>query len=663
MKNFSLLWLLLQLDIRILHGSPIREPTDIPSQIPTGTPTSSPSTSPSVFPSRKPSTQPTRKPSSSPTEPPSRKPSVDPTRKPSSRPTVSPSTYPTTIPSRKPSALPTGTASGNPSLEPSVSPSGTPSLYPTRTHAPSSSPSFRCANDLTFYAHYDIERTCRWIEESDDRNYFCLQPKIYLACPVTCGLCCRDDTAFTTRINNNSRDCEWIGADLERRLLYCSITTNGVREHCSKTCDRCFKEAPNPSASPSSAPTVTCLNSPSYYYLEEARTCNWIDMKSSRRKTFCQQKDVWQNCPLVCGVCCEDDPTFSFYVNAFRYDCGWVEQSNTGITYCNDDSGVFEACPKSCNNCRTDVVVPPTPEDITQSPTRSRKPSLRPTTSPSTSPTFIIPPSSAPTTSEPTMSPTVFCTDLPLFFYLETDRTCEFIDERRKRRTRFCAEEEVRIACPRTCGVCDCRDSLSFRFKFKKTKMKKCKFLSRKVKRKQKFCKFGGRYSDIPLFCPETCNKCRNNILYPTQSPTTSPPTTSLQPSLHPSSSPSNAPSTIPSSLREPSYSPTSLCLDDPSFNYLIQGRTCTFINSLPMFRNKYCPESEVATNCPKTCGVCCNDDPSFTYLIESGETEVCGYLTSSPTDTALRISKYCNHYQGVDEGCPRTCSNCPSSF
>lgn len=369
---------------------------------------------------------------------------------------------------------------------------------------------------------------------------------------------------------------------------------------------------------------------------------------------------MWQNCPIVCGICCEDDPTFSFQIFEYSYSCAWVEQTQTEITYCNNDSGVFEACPKLCNNCRPNVVIPLTPPPATPQPTRSRSPSLIPTSSPSVSPTSRF--SSSPTTSEPTTSPTRFCADDSTFFYIEEDRTCEFIDRKRKRRTRFCAEVEVRVGCPRTCGICNCRDMSSFRFTVKK-KTRRCAWVGRKNNRINKFCSHGGKFIRVSVNCPETCRICRNPILFPTQSPTTSSPTVSSPPSLRPSVNPSTRPSPIPSLLREPSSVPTSLCLDDPHFFYLVQGRVCAFIGSQEFLREEYCPVTEVALNCPKTCGVCCNDDPSFRYLINSGESEACGFLTSSPSDTDERISKYCNHFQGVNEGCPQSCNNCPSSF
>jgi len=648
MKKLTLLWILFVRDIRVMHSSPTREPTDIPSFVPSASPTAKPSREPSVFPTRKPSADPTSKPSHSPTDIPSKKPSSAPSDHPSSNPSVSPSDYPTTLPSINPSSLPTTLPSSGPSLLPSASPSGLPSISPSRSKEPSESPTFQCANDLSFYANYDREQTCDYIGEADNRNDLCVSSKIYLACPVTCGICCRDNGAFTIRINNNVRDCDWIGGNLERRLLYCGITTNGVRDNCSKTCDRCFKEAPLPSAAPSSAPTVTCVNSPTYFFLEEERTCAWIDLKGSRRSVYCQNKEVWQNCPLVCGVCCVDDPTFTFQINENTYDCGWVEQTNTAISYCNDDSGVSEACPKLCNNCRQNVVVTPTPPPKTPSPTRSPRPSLRPTTTPST-----------PTSNEPSTSPTNFCADIPSFFYLEEKKTCAFIDLKRKRRIKFCEFEEVRLACPRTCGVCNCVDSLSFRLTIKKTLKKKCQWVGRGgAKRKRKFCKSEGKFSAVLLNCPKSCKKCRKPV-HTTQSPTTSSPTISSQPTL----SPSLIPSTIPSSMRTQIQSPTSLCLDDPDFNYQLQGRNCVFIGSQEFLRQKYCPTQEVANNCLKTCGVCCEDDPSFTYLIDGDDQQVCRYLTALPSDTTLRISKYCNHYQGVDEGCPKSCDNCPSSF
>jgi len=494
MRNCSFIWILFQHGLRNINAS---SPSEIPSQIPSAHPTTKPSRSPSFHPSRKPSAVPTSKPSNTPSTPPTRKPSDQPTDRPSAGPSKTITQSPSTIPTSKPSSLPSSSPSGGPTSAPSLSPSGTPSLYPTRTSLPSSSPTLRCANDLTFFNNYDMQQTCHWIGEQDDRDSLCVQEKVYLACPVTCGICCRDDETFTTMINNKERDCEFFGKSLERRLLYCNSNTNGVRDHCARTCQKCSKEAPFPSAAPSMAPTVTCVNNPAFSWLEADKTCEWIDKKGSRRIVYCQNKSVWQNCPIVCGVCCEDDPSFRFHINEYTYSCGWVEQTQTMITYCNNDSGVFEACPKLCNNCRPDVVYPPTPPPVTSSPTFTSPPTSKPSGSPTIHPSSL--PTSAPSTSSPTSSPTNFCADDSTYTYIEEDRTCSFIDAKGWRRKKFCEFDEVRVGCPRTCGVCDCRDNASFRiYKAKNNKYKKCKWVPKKNKRKKKHCS-EGKFSDVVM--------------------------------------------------------------------------------------------------------------------------------------------------------------------
>lgn len=624
---------------------PSDEPSRSPSIVPSDRPTRFPSRKPSQTPSSKPSSKPSRKPSKTPSQSPSSIPSQKPSNEPSKSPSVSPSSEPTVKPSTSPSAVPSMKAS----MKPSSRPTRLPSFYPSRTPKPSARPSIKCADDIFFHLDSDILHTCRWIGNSDDRNTYCTTEEVYTACPVTCGICCGNDNSFTFKVNGSEKDCNWVEGNLARQLLYCSIPTNGVKEFCAKSCDACNEEAPYPSQSPSSSPTVDCLNDSTYYYLDPQKTCWWIDKKASRRKLYCQTKEVWQHCPLVCGICCQDDSSFTFDIGGTDYDCEWVHDNDVGLTYCNDDSiGVFDACPKTCNDCRPNVVIAPTPPPVTPWPTEKaataspvKSPSRTPSSKPSMKPSFTI----------PTSSPTGYCIDDTDFYYLENHKTCEWIDEKGWKRKTFCKFDSVVTACPRTCGAC-CRDNDSFQFW---EKNRTCNWVGKKTNRKNKFCSTN---TNVILNCPDTCKTCRNAPKYPTPSPSTSAPTKSRPPSSRPSIAPSLALSSTPTDLSAPSSAPTVLCVDDPVYIYEVTGRTCAFIDSDEYLRSLYCPFAPVKDACPKTCGVCCNDDPSFRFE-NNGRSRTCEWLG----EVKNRPGRYCNSIEGVDDGCIYSCESCRKSY
>jgi hypothetical protein len=129
-----------------------------------------------------------------------------------------------------------------------------------------------------------------------------------------------------------------------------------------------------------SVPTVengglTCMNNDDYYFTDSLSpestniTCNWIRLETERRNEYCQYQAVHVNCPLSCGVCCEDDPSYTFNApfaeGSKTKDCEWVgKKFLRQQKYCSgevDESDPFveyqggkwirEACPKACNFC------------------------------------------------------------------------------------------------------------------------------------------------------------------------------------------------------------------------------------------------------------------------------------------------------------------------
>lgn len=109
----------------------------------------------------------------------------------------------------------------------------------------------------------------------------------------------------------------------------------------------------------------TCEDNPNFRILVNVTTgrtesCSWIDLNVNdinyRRREQCE-KAVKQNvrdaCPRACGVCCGDNPEFTFLYNHpergyFGADCNYVRMNKEELC-----PSVEKACPAACGLCPT----------------------------------------------------------------------------------------------------------------------------------------------------------------------------------------------------------------------------------------------------------------------------------------------------------------------
>ena len=111
-----------------------------------------------------------------------------------------------------------------------------------------------------------------------------------------------------------------------------------------------------------------CVNSEDFFFNDEKETCQWIRFKEERRNEYCQYQTVRVNCPLSCGLCCENDDAYTFTAKFGKggktKDCDWLgKKEKRQEKYCGekddgDEFGEFQngkmirdACPKSCKYC------------------------------------------------------------------------------------------------------------------------------------------------------------------------------------------------------------------------------------------------------------------------------------------------------------------------
>ena len=68
---------------------------------------------------------------------------------------------------------------------------------------------------------------------------------------------------------------------------------------------------------------------------------------------MCKRGDVPGACPISCGLCCGNDPDFTFTArNGKTKDCQWIQnQYNRRREYCDERKKVRGACVDACRNC------------------------------------------------------------------------------------------------------------------------------------------------------------------------------------------------------------------------------------------------------------------------------------------------------------------------
>jgi len=86
------------------------------------------------------------------------------------------------------------------------------------------------------------------------------------------------------------------------------------------------------------------------------------------------------------------------------------------------------------------------------------------------------------------------------------NKNCAWIGMKKNRRKKFCSTNAIIFEkCPVTCGVC-CEDDVTFQFKLKSGKKKRCNYLNENKPKRMKYCK----NALVRSSCPKKCNACYN---------------------------------------------------------------------------------------------------------------------------------------------------------
>jgi len=205
-----------------------------------------------------------------------------------------------------------------------------------------------CENDRSFRYKGKKNKSCIWVgDDPVRRNNFCSRRKtVRDACRMTCGLCCKDDSSYRYTIRSGlSRDCAWAAKKDSRSRKVC--TKKKVRSNCPITCASCQDK-------------YACVNNneSKINVGKGKKTCAWIGRNNARRFNLCAQRLVRIQCPTTCGLCCENDPVFTFTSDSGKKkNCAWIaKQVSRKEKYCPQEQ-ISSRCPEetACNSCQSNV--------------------------------------------------------------------------------------------------------------------------------------------------------------------------------------------------------------------------------------------------------------------------------------------------------------------
>jgi hypothetical protein len=272
-------------------------------------------------------------------------------------------------------------------------------------------------------------RDCDWVglKPGVRCDFNDLEP--FYECPVTCNntecetrsptlaptIICLDNPDYLHN-GKDGRDCDWIGG---RPGVRCDFNDLEPFYECPETCGNTECET----RSPTSAPTIICLDNPDYLHNgKDGRDCDWVGGRPGVRCDF-NDLEPFYECPVTCNntecetrsptsaptIICLDNPDYLHNGRDGR-DCDWVG-GRPGVRCNFNDLEPFYECPETCGN--------------TECETRS-----------------------------PTLAPTIICLDNPDYLHNGKDgRDCDWIGGRPGVRCNF-NDLEPFDECPVTCGNC-----------------------------------------------------------------------------------------------------------------------------------------------------------------------------------------------------------------
>jgi len=342
-------------------------------------------------------------------------------------PTLVPSEMPIPIPSISPSSSPIVVPSVSPIISPSVSPTEEPSFHPSAgpTQERSYEPTiiWACEEDpnAEFGWKYittkkkkkkkkttkitGVEtRTCEFLrtKEQSKREEICASDvvfggikKAWDVCVITCGRCeteeptdfpSTESSLFPTILPSSRPSTEpsfdpsfspsnspTVVASISPSKSRFPSTSPSVTPTLNPSNSPSFSPTKSPSHQPSDVPsvvpTIACRDYPDEFGANGKLTCAQIrKWKTQKRDRKCSKGKIQDFCRITCGVCCFDDPNYTFeYKNRIR-DCEWLRTENKAkkiVKICEEIKGknIQYGCIETCGFCynQPESTISPTP--------------------------------------------------------------------------------------------------------------------------------------------------------------------------------------------------------------------------------------------------------------------------------------------------------------
>ena len=127
------------------------------------------------------------------------------------------------------------------------------------------------------------------MEESRRQDY-CIDPKVAVNCPQTCGKCCEDDIDFTFTFTKN---CEWLRKpNRPTETVERQCESADVQNACPIGCELC------------TATDVGCEDDDTFVIKTEVKDCSWLASASDdKRQKICTRIEIKDACPVTCDIC------------------------------------------------------------------------------------------------------------------------------------------------------------------------------------------------------------------------------------------------------------------------------------------------------------------------------------------------------------------------
>lgn len=237
------------------------------------------------------------------------------------------------------------------------------------TKSPTVSPVCEDDQTFTFDTPFGL-KDCAWVASSPIAQLgYCPDTDVKNKCVKTCDNCVKSNPP-TVSPTNSPTDTQTNSPTVSSSTAPSSSPTSKPTATVTTslptkiptglpTGSPTRKGTGSPTSKPTLIPTATqtedeCWNALGLDYAGDPKhDCEWLARDQFRVDLLCSKREfVREACPVTCGICCEDNPTYTFSTPFGTQDCAWVASSPIAqLGYCSN-TDIKTYCSKACSNCR-----------------------------------------------------------------------------------------------------------------------------------------------------------------------------------------------------------------------------------------------------------------------------------------------------------------------